>query len=616
MPIRELSEQVRQLIAAGQVVQRPASAVKELIENSIDAAAHKIELELIDGGIKRIRIHDDGVGIVKEDIPKTILPHATSKVAEVSDLDAIHTLGFRGEALASIAAVSRFTLQSAVAGSDSGFEIVTSGKNIEASCRPVAHSIGTTITIDDVFFNTPVQRRFLKSAQTEYKYIVMLFEHLCLSFFSVAFSLKHQGKLIYDMPIAKTDAEKRARLQTVLGEEFASNAYFVDHEENGFHISGYIAPPALNRSQRDRQLVYINNRFVRDKVLFSAIASAYRDIMQPGRHAQVVLYLQCAPDLVDVNIHPTKEEVRFTDQRPVFSAIVHAIQNVLSKPLQNVVPKDEFKATAWQKPAINTVQTVAPIAKSNVTLEEFEPIVSVQQPLEFATTIAQLAEVAVESLVDVVAIKKQEANIAEKNNHSQDEQDYFLGTAVAQVHGIYVIAQTKNDLIIVDMHAGHERIIYEKLKRQYAEHNIAVQNLLVPIIIDCDADEMRVFSDYNGAFKELGFDLQVIGQSSLCLRALPGLLQQSSASQLIHDALSDLAVEGAAYSIAEKISSVLGTIGCHSAIRANRNLSIMEMNALLREMEQTERSGSCNHGRPTYWKIPVKELDKKFSRGS
>ncbi len=602
--IQLLSPRLANQIAAGEVVERPASVVKELLENALDAGSQRLELDVEQGGIKLIRIRDDGDGIEKEDLPLALSRHATSKIYELEDLESVVSLGFRGEALASISSVSRLTLTSRRVGSEHAWQVQTEGRDMEAQLSPAAHPQGSTVEVRDLFFNTPARRKFLKTENTEFKHLEEIVKRLALSRFDVAFQLKHNGRVIHQLKPATQQAEQERRVASVCGPAFIEQSLRVDvhAEASGLSLKGWIGLPTFSRSQADLQYFFVNGRMIRDKVVTHAVRQAYADVLFHGRHPAYVLYLDLEPALVDVNVHPTKHEVRFRESRLVHDFIYRSIHRVIGE----------------VRPEVNSVPALQSLAS--------EPAPSVashfqQQPMMLQNYPTRPAVTGVrEQLSSYGALhppteSSSNANaFLEQGAPAQDELPP-LGYAIAQLHGVYVLAQNAIGLVLVDMHAAHERIVYERLKQSRAEESVRSQPLLVPVSVSLSAREADAAEEYDAVFKQLGFELARMGEETLVIRQVPVTLAKANVEQLLRDVLSDMLMFGSSRRIEEHMNELLATMACHGAVRANRQLTLPEMNALLRDMEATERSGQCNHGRPTWTQLSMNELDKLFMRG-
>ena len=579
-------------IAAGEVVDRPASALKELLENSLDAGATEISTQLADGGIRQIRVADNGGGIGKDDLRLALARHATSKITSLEDLEAVASLGFRGEALASIAAVSRFSLASRATGSAQAWKIEASGGTVSPP-EPSAIVTGSVVEASDLYFNTPARRKFLRSPQTEFAHGEESFKRLALSRPDVQFVLTHNGRAHWHLPAAGA----HQRIRALLGDEFFASSLPVNEASAGLRLYGLAAQPAYSRSSRDAQYFYVNGRFVRDKMLTHAVREAYHDVLHHDRHAAYVLFLELDPALVDANVHPTKIEVRFRDGRGLHQFVFHCLQKALSATRAGRVPDSEVAA-----PAPMAFRT------DGSHFRQSGMAFAARESTSFYATLFGKAETPVPATVGSAA-----ALMPSAVTPSTDENP--LGFALAQLSGIYILAQNRHGLVVIDMHAAHERIVYEKLKLALDGNGIAAQPLLIPATLSASALEVATAEDNFDALSRLGFELAAIAPNALAVRSVPMTLAQADPAQLARDVLSEIAEFGGSRALAERQNEMLSTMACHAAVRANRALSITEMNALLREMETTERSGQCNHGRPTWFQVTIGELDKMFMRG-
>lgn len=603
--INLLNPRLANQIAAGEVVERPASVIKELLENSLDAGAGKVSVDVEQGGAKLMRVRDDGAGIVKDDLELALSRHATSKISDLEDLESIASLGFRGEALASISSVSRFRMQShaADAKAEAGWQIQVEGQDMAARMEPVAHPQGTTVEVKDLFFNTPARKKFLKTEKTEFTRIDEVVKRLALSRFDVEFNLSHNQRSIHKMLPAKSDAEKQRRVGLVCGPAFIENAVSVDVERAGLRLWGWVSLPTFSRSQADLQYFYVNGRIIRDKLVAHAIKQAYRDVLFHGRHPAYVLYLELAPDTVDVNVHPTKHEVRFRDSRLVHDFLFSALHKALSE----VTPADQFSESqnGWQSNNAQAQPSFETVTQSSLGLRESASSYSQYTGSGGVSSNHQRA--------NAEAVRNQLASLEEL--HARDEEVPPLGYAIAQLHGIYILAQNKEGLIVVDMHAAHERITYERMKLACANEELKTQPLLVPVSIAVSQAEADCAEEQQQALLDLGIGLERVAAESVVVRQVPSILKDSNVEQLVRDVLSDLIEYGTSERIQAHQDELLSTMACHGSVRANRHLTIPEMNALLRDMEATERSGQCNHGRPTWIYQSLDQLDKLFLRG-
>jgi DNA mismatch repair protein MutL len=576
--IRVLPDLLISQIAAGEVVERPASAVKELLENSLDAGATEVTVQLAAGGAKVIKITDNGRGIARDEMRLALARHATSKIATLEDLERVASLGFRGEALASIAAVSRLTLASRRDGDKHAWAVTASGKDMTRAA-PAALPAGTSVEVRDLYFNTPARRKFLKSDATEFAHCEEAFKRIALSRPDCAFTLQHNGRAQWHLKAQPAGA----RVGSLMGEEFNAAALAIDEASAGLRLTGAIGLPAHARSARDAQYCFVNGRYVRDKIAAHAIRQAYQDVLHHDRHPAYVLFLEIDPGQVDVNVHPAKTEVRFRDSRAVHQFIFHALNKALAGA---VAGSGTARAPAF--PAAGSF-TPAPIAMTQAAMALGEP-----SPSPFYETLFSRPE---------------------PLPASDGAGDAPLGYALAQLSGVYVLAQNRHGLVIVDMHAAHERILYEKLKDLLDRREIPMQPLLVPVTFPADALDVAAVEEHADVLRTIGFDVAAASPRSLIVRAVPAPLADADARQLATDVLREIRETGASRVLTERRNELLGTMACHAAVRANRRLTTPEMNGLLREMEATERSGQCNHGRPTWHQISMADLDKLFMRG-
>ena len=625
--IHLLSPRLANQIAAGEVVERPANIIKELVENSLDAGAQHIDVDAEQGGIKLLRVRDDGHGIGKDDLPLSLSRHATSKITTLDDLEAVGTMGFRGEALASISSVSRLTLTSREKGSDDAWQVKAEGRDMQAEISPAAHPTGTTVEARDLFFNTPARRKFLRTEKTEFSHLEDTLKKLALSRYDVAFTLRHNNRVIHSLRPAARTIDREKRVATLLNPQFMDNAVHIETEGAGLTIEGWVGLPTFSRSQGDMQYFFVNGRAVRDKLVVHAIKQAYRDVLYHGRHPAFVLYLWLDPKLVDVNVHPTKHEVRFRDGRLVHDFIFRSLHRALAdirpeQPTANLQPSAAPAATGteagefqgqnrldWQQPATERVPFSTPAdgaatsTAQNFSVGSFGQSFSDSRPGQGA-----VAE-------QLRSYEQLNQGAPQPLPESSAEDLPPLGFAVAQLHGIYILAQNAHGLVVVDMHAAHERITYERLKAAVDEQGVQSQPLLVPETLHVSEREADAAEQFSDEFRQFGVELARVSPESLMIRQIPVLLQQANVGQLITDMLSDLMEHGASDRILAHRNELLSTMACHGSVRANRKLTLPEMNALLRDMEATERSGQCNHGRPTWTQMTMSELDKLFLRG-
>ena len=619
--IHQLTPRLANQIAAGEVVERPASVIKELLENCLDAQATKVEVDVEQGGVKLMRVRDNGTGIGEQDLALALSRHATSKIASLEDLESVQSLGFRGEALASVSSVSRLTLTSNTQGQESAWQVITQGRDMEAQLQPAAHPIGTSVEVRDLFFNTPARRKFLRTEKTEFGHLEEVIKRLALSRFDVAFSLKHNQKVIHNLRPADTQTAQEKRVASVCGPAFMQQALHIEMEAPGLRLWGWVGLPTFSRSQMDLQYFFVNGRVVKDKLVGHAVRQAYRDVLYHGRHPAFVLYLELDPSNVDVNVHPTKNEVRFRDGRLVHDFIFRSLHKTLAQVRPETpsgggieqlgVMQDQFQVQPQGLEAgVFSGQTQVDLGQvaGNPTSS------STQQMPWLGGSLGQSSPFQMQEQAKVYGhLHGDSAPLM--GSTLEAGQVPPLGYAVAQLHGIYIISENAKGLVLVDMHAAHERIVYEKMKTSWAEQGIKAQPLLVPIamaVSSREADQVEVEKEL---FNELGFVIDRSGTESLVVRQVPSLLQHANVEQLVRDVLADVVTYGSSDRIRAAHNELLGTMACHGAVRANRRLNHVEMNALLRDMEITERSGQCNHGRPTWTQLSLSELDKLFMRG-
>ncbi len=604
--IHPLSTQVSNQIAAGEVVERPASVVKELMENALDAGADKIELEVEQGGVKLIRIRDNGCGIHKDDLALALCRHATSKITQAEDLEQVATLGFRGEALPSISSVSRLKIDSRIGAEECGWSVQGDGSEVSSAPEPVAHPPGTTVEIRDLFYNLPARRKFLRTEKTEFNHLDEVVRRIALSRHDVAITVHHNNKLVKGYRAANDAASQRQRIAAICGAGFVDHAITIDFEAAGLHLTGWIAEPAFSRSQADQQYFFVNGRVVRDKLITHAIRQAYKDVLYQGRHPAYILYLEIDPILVDVNVHPTKHEVRFREGRLVHDFLFRSIHQGLAAVRPGDRPEVVEHPAGEAAPPLNLATT----GEGAAPRSSFNPQSQQRMPLKVMEQVALYGQLHSGSASPGGAVPTQPFS-----SQQEDEEAPPLGYAVAQIHGVYIIAQNSQGVVIVDMHAAHERITYERMKCSMQSEGIKSQPLLVPINIAVSEREAHLVEERSELFSGLGFELSPAGPQSLVIRQVPTILKDANAEQLVRDLLADVIVHGSSRRVEQEVNEILGTMACHGSVRANRQLALPEMNALLRDMEQTERSGQCNHGRPTWAQLSMADLDKLFMRG-
>jgi DNA mismatch repair protein MutL len=600
--IRALPDLLINQIAAGEVVERPAAALKELLENALDAQATQIDVDVAGGGVKRIRVADNGAGIEREDLALAIARHATSKIASVVDLEAIATLGFRGEALASIAAVSRTAIASRAHGKPHAWRIEAEGGSVGA-IAPAALASGTTVTIEELYFNTPARRKFLRTEATEWAHCDEAFRRIALAHAEVAFTLTHNGRALHRLQAGG----RRARVEALLGDAFVLHAAQVGADAGDVQLAGFAVRPAYAADGPSTQYVFVNGRYVRDRVLSHALREAYRDVLHHERQPAYALWLTLDPRRVDVNVHPQKIEVRFRDAGAIHQFVRHAVERALA-------------TTAAEQPAVSAAERLGMAAAQLPPRVPADGVPSHTRADEAGGRADGERDGARQDAQRALSLASHEPAafyrrlFGERGAEPLPQDDYPLGFALAQLHGIYVLAQNRAGLILVDMHAAHERIVYEKLKTAFAER-VPVQPLLVPATFAAEALEIAAATEHADALDALGFDVSLVGPSTLAVRGIPRPLQDADAAALARAVLHDIREYGGTRALDARRDALLSTMACHGAVRANRSLTIAEMNALLREMEATERAGQCNHGRPTWYQLSLADLDRLFMRG-
>jgi DNA mismatch repair protein MutL len=588
-PIRLLPAQLIDQIAAGEVIERPASVVKELVENALDAGASRVEVEVEEGGARLIRVRDDGHGIEREDLALALSRHATSKVASLAELERVTSLGFRGEALPSIASVSRLTLVSRAGSAEHAWSVEGGG-----DVAPAAHPQGTTVEVRDLFYNTPARRKFLRSGRTELDHIEQAVRRLALARFEVALHLRHDRREVLAAVAAPRREDQEQRLRGLLGSAFVEHCLYVEHAAAGLRLRGWVGVPAFARSQADLQFFFVNGRIVRDRVVTHAVRAAFQDVLHHSRHPAYVLYLDLDPALVDVNVHPAKHEVRFREARLVHDFLFRTLHEVLAQPVAGA------GTAAPAPPALPSAVPVGPPPRqAPLGLRVTEPAAAYAAALDWQAPAGQGTEAA--AVADAL--------------DAPEGGPPPLGYALGQLHGIYLLAQNAEGLVLVDVHAAHERITYERLKAARRDRGVESQPLLVPVSIAVSAREADLAVREAEALARLGLEIDRLGPETLAARAVPVLLQGADAARLVRDLLADLATQGTTGRLEEAANAVLATMACHASVRANRRLTLDEMNALLRDLERTERSAQCNHGRPTWTRLSLAELDRLFLRG-
>ena len=623
--IAPLPDHLINQISAGEVVERPANALKEILENSIDAGATEISVELAQGGIKLIRVRDNGAGIHADDLPLALSRHATSKIACLNDLEHVTSMGFRGEGLASIASVSRLSLTSRQKHNDYA-AMIRAVDGTLSDVSAASHPVGTTVEVADLFFNTPARRKFLKTEATEYAHCATVVERLALAYPHIAFSLKRDGKTVFHYP-SQTLAQ---RISVIVGEEFVAAALPVDNTHNTLRLHGMVAKPTFTKGKSEKQYCFINHRFVRDKVMQHAVKQAYRDVLHQQLAPAYVLFLELPPEAVDVNVHPTKAEVRFRDSQAVHQLVFHTLNKTLAQTRADQTESISHAASLLPPSAdITTPTTLAP-----------QPVPTKKSPPVAYTPTARIPQQRSLSLRESQAALNIYATLYQKDDGDPElqqlEQQRFgtptpsplssppnssaelppLGFAIAQLLGIYILAQAEDSLILVDMHAAAERVNYEKMKAQRAQAGaLASQALLIPVSFTASHEEMAALAEHGDSIKQFGLDLSALSSHTIAVRAVPHMLSKADVAELSRQILHEFAQIGTSHTIAARENQILSTMACHGSIRAGRQLTLPEMNALLRDMENTPRSNQCNHGRPTWVRLSLKELDTLFLRG-
>lgn len=629
MKIHVLDPRLANQIAAGEVVERPSSVTKELIENAIDAGSQRVEVEVEQGGTRLIKVKDDGVGISDEDLPLALARHATSKINSLDDLEGVSSLGFRGEALASISAVSRLELVSnAYEDPRQGWRVVAEGRSMEARVTPAPHPRGTSVAVRDLFFNTPARRKFLRTEKTEFAHVEEAFRRQALSRYDVAWVLRHNQKTVHQLPSGATPAARERRIASLLGKSFIEHARYIEREAGALRISGWVGLPTHTRSQADQQYFFVNGRVVRDRLVAHAVRQAYRDVLFNGRHPVFVLYLELDPDVVDVNVHPTKHEVRFRDGRMVhdflYSSLHHCLATAKPEGGESTsadVPCAPTASPDVKRPAWREAQSPATEPRWQQLAESSDRHPGAERVRRFMQGYHALHPNHEETLLTpqpnrhaAVASEIREAPLKVTPHDATAAPP--LGFALGQLHGVYILAQNTQGLVLVDMHAAHERIVYERMKQQLASaERIETQPLLVPVSLAANRLEIATAEAERDAIAQLGVELDVAGPETLLVRQLPALLAQANPEPLVRNMLEELAQFGRTQQVQAHIYELLSSMACHGSVRANRRLTLDEMNALLRDMERTERSDQCNHGRPTWTQMSMKSLDQLFLRG-
>ena len=603
MRIQCLSSQLINQIAAGEVVERPVSVVKELVENCFDAGATTIHIDIEQGGTRLIKIRDNGCGIEKDDLRLALSRHATSKIACLDDLEQVATMGFRGEALASISSVAYVSLISRIAGAECAWRVESEEADKVSTPSPDPHPQGTTIEVRELFYSIPARRKFLKTEKTEFSHIEMLIKRLALSHFEVGFTLVHNQKEVVKLKPALSLADKQQRIAGICGAQFIEQSSVIEVNSSGLQLSGWVGLPTFSRSQQDMQFFYVNHRLVRDKLVAHAVKQAYQDVLYHGRHPVFILYLALDPALVDVNAHPAKLEVRFREGRLVHDFLFSALHRGLATP-SNASP---LTLTPQHVTSVDSAQVSQNHSR---TARELTSYRMEQMPFRQSSVLPSQIEEQMKRYMQVSQEVGGASLVTEQNNELPP-----LGFAIAHIHATFILAETATGVILVDAHAAHERVTYERLKQAFLQGNIPSQPLLLPIMFSVATEEAEIVEQMHDFFAPLGFEVNRSGVDTVVLRAAPALLSDSNLEILVRDVIADFRVFGMSQRIQEHSNEILATMACHGSVRAQRRLSREEMNALLREMEKTERSGQCNHGRPTWIALSLQELDKFFMRG-
>lgn len=649
--IQVLDTRLANQIAAGEVVERPASVTKELIENAIDAGSHRIEVDIEQGGARLIKVRDDGIGIGQQDLPLALARHATSKIGSLEDLEGVSSLGFRGEALASISSVSRLELVSnASEDPTDGWRVVAEGRSMEARVSPAPHPRGTSVSVRDLFFNTPARRKFLRTEKTEFGHVEEAFRRQALSRYDIGWVLRHNQKVVHQLPSTDSSASRERRIASLLGRNFIEHARYIERQAGSVRLSGWVGLPTHSRSQADQQYFFVNGRVVRDRLVAHAVRQAYRDVLYNGRHPVFVLYLDLDPDVVDVNVHPTKHEVRFRDGRMVHDFLYSSLHHCLahSQPQeadepQGVDHQDSDRHAAGNQrmeagggqPGANSqegdgITQAAPEARweqqgmalsshgqrhpGAARVRRFMQDYQALHPDHEAALLTPQGK-ASEHPTPVSGQEVNEQPLANLMPVEDPTAAPPLGYALGQLHGVYILAQNQEGLVLVDMHAAHERIVYERMKTQWGQNGIDTQPLLVPVSLAASRGEVATVESEHEAIAQLGIEIDIAGPETLLVRQLPALLANADPEPLVRRLLDELARFGRSHQVEARIQALLSTMACHGSVRANRRLTLDEMNALLRDMETTERSDQCNHGRPTWTQMNMKALDRLFLRG-
>lgn len=609
MRIQQLPDHLINQIAAGEVIERPASIIKELVENSLDAGATQIDIELANGGIDLIRVRDNGSGIVSTELSLALARHATSKISSIEDLQSVSSMGFRGEALPSIASVSELSVRSRTADAEHGGQLSYEPGG-EHEVQPVAHPVGTTVEVRELFYNVPARRKFLRTQRTEFSQGQAIIQKLAMANFQCGFRLSHNDRSVFHWPVASTQIEKEQRLGKICGDDFVRHARYIQSEALELSLHGWIAEPVFSRSQADMQYFYVNNRSVKDRVISHAVKQAYGDLVYHQRYPAFVLFMGMPAREVDINVHPGKHEVRFRESQKIHGFIRKTLGDVLSglRPQDVTEPALAMAGEAVEKRSESAL--MAPTFPDRIPQQR-------SMPLAGLSAGHASAPAAVREQLDAMSILGAGSGMHQQaTENAETAGEYPLGFALAHLHDIYILAQNQAGLVLVDAHAAHERITYEALKNRYTQQGkIRSQPLLVPVEVPVSQKEADIWEEQQELLNAIGLVLQRRGLTQLSVREVPAILIKSDAAALVRDVLSDFIEYGSSDRIVAQINSVLSSMACHGSVRANRHLTVVEMNALLRSIETTEHSGQCNHGRPTWTQISLKELDRLFLRG-
>ncbi len=610
--IEALPSYLADQIAAGEVVERPASVVKELLENALDSGATSIDIWIEEGGEKSIVISDNGSGIPKDELLLAVSRHATSKIKTGADLAEVATLGFRGEALASISSVSRFEIVSRHESDKAAWLLRSEGEGAWSTLKPASGNVGTRISVTDLFFNTPARKKFLRAAKTEFTHIDQLVKRVMLSRPEISFKLLHNQKVVRQVQAVTDQNSLIKRLSQLVGKPFVEQSLEITCEAQDIRITGWVGLPTFNRSQTDMQYLFVNGRIVRDRLLSYAVKQAYTDVLYHGRHPAYLLFLEIPNALVDVNVHPAKYEVRFANGRWVYDFLRRSIRDFVAKPVASESGSGASLNQAMGLPSTGSFSSGSPAFFSKgLSQQDVQTAMAFQQPNESSSVNRELQSMIDQRRKEGVAepVTAYDSVLTDSSNTPR------LGFAKAQLHGVYILAENQHGLVLVDMHAAHERVVYERFKKQWESDRLISQPLLVPIAMALDASQIAVWQSNQAGFNKLGFEIEPLGPEQLKITAVPALLVKSDVVGLINDMIADLSVAGQTQQVEDLINEMLSTMACHGAVRANRQLTLAEMNALLREMEVTERSDQCNHGRPTWVQISMEQLDSLFMRG-